>query len=105
MSDPSTRIRTARPADARAICEIWNPVIAGTCHTFTSELKTAPALAGVLEARAACWLVFCRGEQVHGFASFAQFRPGPGYAAPWDTPNAERLPAPATSLADGLIWS
>lgn len=76
-------IRHARPEDARAIAAIWNPVIRNTLVTFNSVERTAEEIAATLETRANRghpWLVAEAAAQVVGFASFAQFRAGVGYA-------------------------
>lgn len=66
-------IRPAMPSDLPAIVAIWNRVIRETDLTFTTTEKTADTLS------AAQFLV-SESTQIHGFATYAPFRPGPGYA-------------------------
>ncbi len=77
------RVRAATAADAAAIAAIWNGYIRDTAATFTSAEKTAGGLAGDIAARAAegkAFLVAEDGGGVRGFATYFQFRGGPGYA-------------------------
>jgi phosphinothricin acetyltransferase len=75
-----------RPADARdaaTVAAIWNPVIRDTAATFTTQEKTAEGLAADFAARAAEGKLFLLAEEageVLGFATYFQFRNGPGYA-------------------------
>jgi L-amino acid N-acyltransferase YncA len=76
-------IRPYRAADAAAILAIWNPVIRETTITFSSEEKTAESLAAMIADRRAAgreFLVAETGEGLAGFATYAQFRGGNGYA-------------------------
>ncbi|MBA3323938.1 MAG: N-acetyltransferase [Rhodobacteraceae bacterium] len=76
-------IRHARLEDASAIAAVWNPLIRDTLATFNSVERTGAAVAAMLAARAEAghpWLVADAAGNVVGFASYAQFRPGPGYA-------------------------
>lgn len=76
-------IRDARAEDAGAIAAIWNPVISETAATFTTALKTPKVLAQDIAARQADgkgWLVAESGGHITGFATYFQFRAGPGYA-------------------------
>lgn len=73
-------IRAATPADAAAVCDIANPIIRDTLITFTTLEKTPAAVAGDIAARAPGFLVAELDGGVAGFASYAQFRGGPGYA-------------------------
>lgn len=74
------RLRRARAADAEAICAIANPIIRDTLITFTTEEKTPESVAAEIEARGPAYLVGEIAGRVLGFASYAQFRAGPGYA-------------------------
>ena len=87
-----TRIRPAGAADIAPILEIWNPLIRDTSVTFTSVEKTHDGLAAGIAARGAAFLVTEEAGRILGFASYAAFRAGPGYAqsaehtvilAPW----------------------
>jgi len=76
-------IRPARDSDAAAIADVWNPIIRNTAVTFTSIEKTEGDVNAVLAARAAAGQPFLVAEEVGvvaGFATFFQFRTGPGYA-------------------------
>ncbi len=72
-------IRAARAQDATALAAIWNPVIRDTAITFTPLEKTPAAIAAMIGERA-CFLVAEEEGAVLGFASYGQFRGGPGYA-------------------------
>ncbi len=76
-------IRDARPEDAAAIAAIWNPIIRDTDLTFTSREKTAAEIAALIDARRAAghaFLVSAAAGGIAGFASYFQFRGGPGYS-------------------------
>jgi phosphinothricin acetyltransferase len=75
-------IRPARPEDAAAIAAIWNPWIRDTAVTFTTEEKTVAGLQALIEARepTRAFLVTETKDGVQGFATYGQFRAGPGYA-------------------------
>ena len=76
-------IRDARPEDAEAIAAVWNPVIRNTAATFNKVERSAQDVRGMMEARAAQghpWLVAETEGGVVGFATYAQFREGVGYA-------------------------
>lgn len=76
-------IRHATPEDASAIAAIWNPWIADTAVTFSKVERGPEDIAGLMAERAERgwpWLVAEAEGQVTGFATYAQFRPGMGYA-------------------------
>ncbi len=76
-------IRAACAGDAPAIAAIWNPNIADTANTFTTVLKTPEGLALEIAQRKAEGKAFLVAEMqgaVVGFATYFQFRGGPGYA-------------------------
>lgn len=76
-------IRVATTADCAAIAAIWNPIIRDTACTFTSQERPVDGLAHLLTEKAQAglpFLVALYGGQVCGFATYGQFRPGPGYA-------------------------
>lgn len=77
-------IRHATPEDASAIAAIWNPWIAGTAVTFNKVERSAGDVRGLMAQRAERgwpWLVAIDDAgAVMGFATYAQFRPGAGYA-------------------------
>lgn len=73
-------IRAALAADAAAIAAFWNPMIRDTAITFNPVEKTPEDVADMIATRA-CFLVAEGGGRVlDGFATYAQFRGGLGYA-------------------------
>ena len=75
-------IRPATPADIAAITAIINHVILETTITVTSAAKTeAEVLAMMIDRRAQGYEMFVAddGGGVVGYATYAQFRPSPGY--------------------------
>lgn len=74
-------IRPATPADVPAITAIINQVIRETTITVTSvEKSEQDVLAMIAERRALGHELFVADENgVMGYASYAQFRPSPGY--------------------------
>lgn len=72
-------IRPATPADAAAIAGFWNPLIRDTLVTFNPVEKTLSQIAAMISGREA-FLVADEGGALQGFATYAQFRSGPGYA-------------------------
>ncbi|WP_343116784.1 N-acetyltransferase family protein [Ostreiculturibacter nitratireducens] len=76
-------IRPATPDDCPAIAAIWNPVIRDTLITFTTAEKTPEGLAATLAEKEAAGYAFLVAEEegrILGFATYGQFRAGPGYA-------------------------
>lgn len=75
-------IRPATPADATAITAIINHVILNTTISFNSVAKSeADVLAMMSERRALGFEMFVADlDGVVGYASYAQFRAGVGYA-------------------------
>ncbi|WP_288942089.1 GNAT family N-acetyltransferase [uncultured Roseovarius sp.] len=76
-------LRAARDADAQAIADIVNPVIRDTAITFNSQEKTARDVRTEIAERRAQGHGYLLAEEdgrVLGFASYKQFRGGPGYA-------------------------
>lgn len=83
MTGPMTEIRDATAADAAAIAAIWNPVIRDTAATFNSAEKTPADIAQMIATRQTdghAFLLATRDDRLLGFATFAQFRGGVGYA-------------------------
>lgn len=72
-------IRAAQPADAAALAALWNPCIRDTAVTFNSTEKSEADLVAMISARD-CFLVYINNG-VQGFATYSQFRAGPGYAS------------------------
>lgn len=76
-------IRDALPQDAAAIGAIWNPIIRDTAITFWPTERDDDSIAALIRDRQAAghgFFVAEIGEAVAGFASYAQFRAGAGYA-------------------------
>lgn len=76
-------IRQAVRADAAAICAFWNPLIKGSSVTFNSLEKSQADVAAMIEDRQGAGHGFVVAEvdgAVRGFATYSQFRGGPGYA-------------------------
>lgn len=76
-------IRDARNEDAGAIAAIWNPIIRDTDITFNPVEKTEAEIAALIAERQAADHAFLVAEAeggIPGFASYFQFRNGPGYA-------------------------
>ena len=76
-------IRPATPADYDAILAIWNPVIRDTTIIFANDERTTEGLDSLMAERRAAgreFLVAETADGIVGFASYAQFRGGNGYA-------------------------
>lgn len=75
-------IRPAKDTDIPAILAFWNPVIRDTTVTFSSEEKTAASLAKMIATRRVEGRETFVAETggILGFATYAQFRAGNGYA-------------------------
>lgn len=71
-------IRSAGPADARAVAALWNHYILDTLVTFNVTEKPEAEVAALISSRQA-FLVAEEGGLL-GFATYAQFRGGAGYA-------------------------
>ncbi|MGY6410715.1 MAG: N-acetyltransferase family protein [Alkalilacustris sp.] len=77
------RVRAAQAGDAAAIAAIWRPIILETVITFHPHPREAEEVAAMIAARQGAGHAFLVAEGaagVVGFASYAQFRVGPGYA-------------------------
>ncbi|SLN47373.1 GNAT family N-acetyltransferase [Roseisalinus antarcticus] len=70
-------IRTATPADALAIAEIWNHYIRVSTNTFASIEKTEADIAMLLESRPI--FVADQAGNISGFAHWGPFRGADGY--------------------------
>ena len=75
----TAHIRPGRPDDAARIAAFWNPLIRDTLVTFSPLERSEAEIVAMMESREA-FLVAVDGETVLGFATYAQFRGGPGYA-------------------------
>lgn len=76
-------LRNATPDDAAEIVAIWNPIIRDTVVTFNPVQRSQPEIVDMIATRQAAghaFLVAEEGGAMLGFASYAQFRPGLGYA-------------------------
>ncbi len=76
-------LRAAVSGDAAAIAALWAPWIRDTAITFTSVEKSEADVVAMINDRAArgqAFLVATLGDVLLGFATYAQFRSGPGYA-------------------------
>ncbi|MEZ5753946.1 MAG: N-acetyltransferase family protein [Paracoccaceae bacterium] len=76
-------IRNATHEDAPGIAAIWNPVIRDTAITFNAAEKTNAEIARLITDRQQAghaFLVADQGGGIAGFATYAQFRGGVGYA-------------------------
>ncbi len=76
-------IRPAIPDDAKAIANLWNPMIRDSAVTFTSAQKTTSGLAQQIkdcnqEGRG--FFLAEDSQGLMGFCTYFQFRGGPGYA-------------------------
>jgi phosphinothricin acetyltransferase len=75
-------IRAATVGDAAAIAEIWNHYIRETLTTFTTAEKSEASIAAMIVEKEALghgtFVVLDEGR-VEGFATYGQFRAGPGY--------------------------
>ncbi len=74
------KIRPAQGDDAAEIAAIWNDVIDNTAFTFTTERKSPEQLTRDIAARGRAFQVATDGTRLLGFATYFQFRGGPGYA-------------------------
>ena len=66
-------IRRARAGDAATISAIWNPIIRDSSITFTTAEKTEAEIEALIASHPV-WIAD------GGFATYAPFRSGPGYA-------------------------
>ena len=76
-------LRDATSADAAAIAGIWNPIIRDTVITFNPLERSPAEIATMITARQQDGRAFLVAEEhgtCLGFASYDQFRPGPGNA-------------------------
>lgn len=73
-------IRAATPADAQAIADLVNPVIRDTAITFTTAEKDPTDLATAIADAPKRYQTAEEDGQVLGYATYFQFRGGPGYA-------------------------
>ena len=82
-ASPDVTIRPATSTDADAICAIWNPIIRDTVITFNPVERSPADIASLIADRDRAGHAFVVAERagcVLGFATYAQFRAGLGYA-------------------------
>lgn len=76
-------IRPARVSDADAVATLWNHFIRDTLVTFNFAEKSADEVAAMILDRQSVGLGFfvaVEADDLEGFATYAQFRGGVGYA-------------------------
>lgn len=73
-------IRRARVEDAPDVAAITNAIIRDTLVTFTTDERCIEGVAADIQARDPAFLVSENAGVVMGFATYAPFRAGPGYA-------------------------
>lgn len=76
-------IRPATPDDAPAIAAIWNPIVRDTTITFWPTERSDAEIATLIRDRQGAghpFLLAVDAGAVRGFATYAQFRHGGGYA-------------------------
>lgn len=76
-------IRPATLADCPAIAALWAPVVRETLITFSTHVRTDAEVAQLIGEKALADMPFLVAETAQGLAGFAtygQFRAGPGYA-------------------------
>jgi L-amino acid N-acyltransferase YncA len=76
-------IRNATADDAPGIAAIWNPVIRDTAITFNAAEKSEAEIATLIRDRQQAGHAFLVADEdgdIAGFATYAQFRGGVGYA-------------------------
>ena len=78
---PSLTVRPATPADADAICRIYNQGIEDRVATLETELRTAAERVEWMAARGPRHpvVVAVAGDEVAGWASLNRFNPRPAY--------------------------
>ncbi|WP_375228431.1 GNAT family N-acetyltransferase [Roseobacter sp. S98] len=97
-------IRPVVPDDAPDITRLWNHMIRETLSTFTTQEKSVEEITDMCHARQDAFFVAETDRSFAGFATFAPFRSGPGYAATAEhtilvTPEAEGAGTAARLLA------
>lgn len=101
-------IEQATNQDALRVAEIWNHYVIHTDATFTTELKTQASIQEMMGARNGAFWVTKSNGHILGFATYAQFRNGPGYAHAAEhtvmlDPNAPRRTGMATALMSAVL--
>ena len=70
-------LRRAIATDAEAIADIWNAIVRDPAITFTSKQKTSDDVRQMIEAQPV--FVVDSDDELAGFATYGDFRSGPGY--------------------------
>ena len=75
------QIRTATPADAQAIADIYAPIVLETAISFESTPPTADEMAGRIAQtlQSHPWLVAVEADRILGYAYASQFRARAAY--------------------------
>ncbi len=76
-------LRDALHSDAPSIAGIWNPIIRNTIVTFNPVERSPDEIVTMIATRQGAGHAFLVAEEsgaILGFASYAQFRAGAGYA-------------------------
>ncbi len=92
------KIRSATPADAHAVIEIYAPYVLTTAVSFEEEPPTIDEMAGRIQQSCA-WLVAEDDEGIHGLAYAAPFHRRPAYR--WSVEVSIYLEADATGQGLG----
>ncbi|SLN31067.1 N-acyltransferase YncA [Roseivivax jejudonensis] len=89
MSNPvavaGAQLRPARIEDSEAVLAIVNPIITDTAITFSSTPRTLESVRNDIAARGRAFIVAERAGRIAGYATFAPFRGGTGYARTMET--------------------
>lgn len=100
-------ITQATAKDAARIADIWNHYIDNTIATFTTARKTVGEIEALIKARKGAFLCLRNDAELIGFATYFQFRSGPGYRFSVEhtimlCPNAPKRTGLATTLLNAL---
>lgn len=76
-------LRAATVQDAPGIASVWTPVVTDSLITFSTQVRSPDQIAALIEDKARddhAFVVAERAGRIAGFATYGQFRGGPGYA-------------------------
>lgn len=99
-------IRPATLADAPQVREVWNSMIRDSLANFSEVEKTPAEVEGAIRDRPEQGFAFFVAEdegQILGFATYAQFRPGPGYRFTMENTVALRVAGKGRGLGRALM--